>query len=83
MSVKAHEAPQTKSWRWFLLWAQRVRDDAQTGRPKTIRPALALANIGAQPGFRLCRDLRTQNDDVISVLKLASEILLDKTVKPT
>jgi len=35
----------------FLLWAQRVRDDAQTGRPKTIRPALALANIGAQPGF--------------------------------
>jgi hypothetical protein len=35
----------------FLLWAQRVRDDAQTGRPKTIRPALAVANIGAQPGF--------------------------------
>ena len=35
----------------FLLWAQRVGDDAQTGRPKTIRPALALANIGAQPGF--------------------------------
>src|SRR5262249_21244914 len=37
--------------RWFLLWAHRVRDDAQTGRPKTIRPALALADIGAQPGF--------------------------------
>jgi len=52
MSVKAREAAlKTKSWRWFLLWAQRVRDDAQTGRPKTIRPALALANIGAQPGF--------------------------------
>src|SRR5262249_6294998 len=48
MSVKARE---TKSWRWFLLWTQRVRDDAQTGQPKTIRPALSLANIGAQPGF--------------------------------
>ena len=40
-----------KSRRWFLLWTQRVRDDAQTGQPKTIRPALSLANIGAQPGF--------------------------------
>jgi len=47
----ARGAAKTKSWRGFLLWAQRVRDDAQTGRPKTIRPALALANIGAQPGF--------------------------------
>src|SRR5262245_16374430 len=47
----ARGAGKTKSWRWLLLWAQRVRDDAQTGRPKTIRPALALANIGAQPGF--------------------------------
>src|SRR5262245_4815680 len=47
----ARGAGKTKSWRWFLLWAQRVRDDAQTRRPKTIRPALALANIGAQPGF--------------------------------
>jgi hypothetical protein len=42
---------QSARGRRFLLWAQRVRDDGQTGRPKTIRPALALANIGAQPGF--------------------------------
>jgi len=42
---------QSARGRRFLLWAQCVRDDAQTGRPNTIRPALALANIGAQPGF--------------------------------
>src|SRR5262245_19998624 len=47
----ARGAAKTKSWRVFLLWAQRGRDDAQTGRPKTIRPALALANIDAQSGF--------------------------------
>jgi len=49
ISVKAREAAaKTKSWRGFLLWAQRVRDDR---RPKTIRPALALANIDPQPDF--------------------------------
>jgi len=47
----ARGAAKMKSRRWFLLWTQRVRDDAQTGQPKTIRPALSLANIGAQPGF--------------------------------
>ena len=27
-----------------------VRDDVQTGRPKTVRPALALADFGSKPG---------------------------------
>jgi hypothetical protein len=27
-----------------------IRDDVQTGRPKTIRPALALADFASKPG---------------------------------
>src|SRR5262249_8651720 len=39
----------------------RVRDDVQTGGPKTIRPALALADFGSKPSAVLINArLRTE-----------------------